>query len=253
MVRRARDQMRSKKLCIYHSLSYSCLAGVCVFILLILWNATAPWNWSNGQFALMCCCFRRNWYTEPCQFLCMMMLQARRYYSKLLQRSNEKVSSIVLSSSITEKLVKYKLFLSLPLNGSFKTCQHRTFPRFSIAIHEMSHNWHIDYSEPCVCTGANLFYSAKIIFLSFFRPLQRPQFVVNPFGEHASPASQRKMSNKKEFTLWLNKKLRELNADENVFGEYIISILEDEETADERQEALEGILSAMIVSTTQNS
>lgn len=61
------------------------------------------------------------------------------------------------------------------------------------------------------------------------------------------------MSNKKEFTQWLNKKLRELNADENVFGEYIISILEDEETADERQEALEGILSAMIVSMKENA
>lgn len=56
------------------------------------------------------------------------------------------------------------------------------------------------------------------------------------------------MPDKKEFTEWLNKKLRELNADENVFGEYIISILEDDDTADERQEALEGILSAMIVS-----
>lgn len=57
------------------------------------------------------------------------------------------------------------------------------------------------------------------------------------------------MSEKKQFTEWLNKKLRELNTDENVFGEYIISILEDAETADERQDGLEGILSEMIVST----
>lgn len=56
------------------------------------------------------------------------------------------------------------------------------------------------------------------------------------------------MSQKKQFTEWLKKKLRELNTDENVFGEYITSILEDEETADERQEALEGILSEIIVS-----
>lgn len=56
------------------------------------------------------------------------------------------------------------------------------------------------------------------------------------------------MAEKKAFTEWLNKKLRELNTDESVFGSYIISILEDEETADERREALEGILSEIIVS-----
>lgn len=51
-----------------------------------------------------------------------------------------------------------------------------------------------------------------------------------------------------EFKKWLNQKLRELDTDESVFGSYIMGILEGEETSDEKREALEGILSAIIVS-----
>ncbi|EDW63263.1 coiled-coil domain-containing protein 43 [Drosophila virilis] len=47
-----------------------------------------------------------------------------------------------------------------------------------------------------------------------------------------------------EFQTWLNDQLRLLNTDESVFGAYIIGILEgEEETQDEKIEALEGILS----------
>ncbi|XP_017859725.1 PREDICTED: coiled-coil domain-containing protein 43 [Drosophila arizonae] len=47
-----------------------------------------------------------------------------------------------------------------------------------------------------------------------------------------------------EFQTWLNDQLRQLNTDESVFGAYIIGILEgEEETQDEKIEALEGILS----------
>ncbi|XP_023161538.1 coiled-coil domain-containing protein 43 [Drosophila hydei] len=47
-----------------------------------------------------------------------------------------------------------------------------------------------------------------------------------------------------EFKTWLNEQLRQLNTDESVFGAYIIGILEgEEETQDEKIEALEGILS----------
>lgn len=52
-----------------------------------------------------------------------------------------------------------------------------------------------------------------------------------------------------EFSQWLNGKLCELNTDESVFGSYINGILEGDETIEEKREALEGILSAIIVST----
>lgn len=47
-----------------------------------------------------------------------------------------------------------------------------------------------------------------------------------------------------EFEVWLGDQLRQINTDESVFGSYIIGILEgDEETQEEKVEALEGILS----------
>ncbi|ALC39038.1 CG9586 [Drosophila busckii] len=47
-----------------------------------------------------------------------------------------------------------------------------------------------------------------------------------------------------EFKAWLNDQLKLLNTDESVFGAYIIGILEGEdETQEEKIEALEGILS----------
>ncbi|KAH8392387.1 hypothetical protein KR215_007123, partial [Drosophila sulfurigaster] len=47
-----------------------------------------------------------------------------------------------------------------------------------------------------------------------------------------------------EFETWLNTQLRLLNTDESVFGAYIIGILEgEEESQEEKIEALEGILS----------
>ncbi|XP_052852546.1 LOW QUALITY PROTEIN: coiled-coil domain-containing protein 43 [Drosophila gunungcola] len=52
------------------------------------------------------------------------------------------------------------------------------------------------------------------------------------------------MSASEEFQSWLNEQLRKLNTDESIFGSYIVGILEgDEETTDEKTEALEGILS----------
>lgn len=55
-------------------------------------------------------------------------------------------------------------------------------------------------------------------------------------------------SDVENFSQWLNGKLRELNTDESVFGSYIASILESDETFDEKREGLEGILAAIIVS-----
>ncbi|XP_016962298.1 coiled-coil domain-containing protein 43 [Drosophila biarmipes] len=51
------------------------------------------------------------------------------------------------------------------------------------------------------------------------------------------------MSASEEFQSWLNEQLRKLNTDENVFGSYIVGILEGDETTEEKTEALEGILS----------
>ena len=51
-----------------------------------------------------------------------------------------------------------------------------------------------------------------------------------------------------QFNSWLNRKLKEFNTDESVFGSYITSILEGDESTEEKTEALEGILSEIIVS-----
>lgn len=51
-----------------------------------------------------------------------------------------------------------------------------------------------------------------------------------------------------DFSTWLDKKLKDLNIDENVFGSYITGILDGDETQEEKTEALDGILSEMIVS-----
>lgn len=51
-----------------------------------------------------------------------------------------------------------------------------------------------------------------------------------------------------DFVPWLNDKLRSLKTDEGVFGSYISSILESEESVDDKKDALEGILSEIVVS-----
>lgn len=50
------------------------------------------------------------------------------------------------------------------------------------------------------------------------------------------------------FSKWLNEKLRSLNTDESVFGAYITGILEGDETIEEKQEALQDIISQIVVS-----
>lgn len=55
------------------------------------------------------------------------------------------------------------------------------------------------------------------------------------------------MSDKDTFNKWLTNKLKSLDTDESVFGTYILGILEGDESKDEKREALEGILSAIIV------
>lgn len=48
------------------------------------------------------------------------------------------------------------------------------------------------------------------------------------------------------FSSWLGNKLKDLNTDENVFGSYITGILDSDETNDEKNEALQGILSEIM-------
>lgn len=45
-----------------------------------------------------------------------------------------------------------------------------------------------------------------------------------------------------DFDKWLSVKLKALNTDESIFGDYIKGILEGEESQDEKIDALEGIL-----------
>ena len=51
-----------------------------------------------------------------------------------------------------------------------------------------------------------------------------------------------------DFEPWLTEKLRSLKTDEGVFGSYISGILETEDSVDEKKDALEGILSEIVVS-----
>lgn len=53
-----------------------------------------------------------------------------------------------------------------------------------------------------------------------------------------------------EFEPWLNDKLKALNTDESVFGSYISGILDGDESFDDKKEALEGILSEIVVRIT---
>lgn len=58
---------------------------------------------------------------------------------------------------------------------------------------------------------------------------------------------QKSKQSTNEFTSWLQNKLTELNTDPDVFGSYIAGILDGEETLDEKREALNDILSEIIV------
>lgn len=57
-----------------------------------------------------------------------------------------------------------------------------------------------------------------------------------------------KMATGENFVKWLNSKLRELKTDENVYGSYVVGILDGDESIEEKREALEEILSQIIVS-----
>lgn len=49
-----------------------------------------------------------------------------------------------------------------------------------------------------------------------------------------------------DFPNWLKEKLKELNTDETVFGIYIQGILDSDESPEEQNEALQGILSEIL-------
>ncbi|KAM6905551.1 coiled-coil domain-containing protein 43 [Xenentodon cancila] len=49
-----------------------------------------------------------------------------------------------------------------------------------------------------------------------------------------------------EFESWLKDRLDELDADREVYGAYILGVLHEEESDDEKQDALQGILSAFL-------
>ena len=50
-----------------------------------------------------------------------------------------------------------------------------------------------------------------------------------------------------EFESWLNDRLDSLEVDREVYGTYILGVLEEEESDEEREDALQGILSAFVV------
>ena len=50
-----------------------------------------------------------------------------------------------------------------------------------------------------------------------------------------------------EFESWLNDRLDSLEVDREVYGAYILGILAEEESDEEKEDALQGILSAFLV------
>lgn len=50
-----------------------------------------------------------------------------------------------------------------------------------------------------------------------------------------------------EFESWLNDRLDSLEVDREVYGAYILGILQEEESDEEKGDALQGILSAFLV------
>lgn len=50
-----------------------------------------------------------------------------------------------------------------------------------------------------------------------------------------------------EFESWLNDRLDSLEVDRDVYGTYILGVLQEEETDEEKEDALNGILSAFVV------
>lgn len=51
-----------------------------------------------------------------------------------------------------------------------------------------------------------------------------------------------------EFENWLNERLDSLEVDREVYGAYILGVLQEEENDEEQKDALQGILSAFLVS-----
>lgn len=51
-----------------------------------------------------------------------------------------------------------------------------------------------------------------------------------------------------EFENWLNERLDTLEVDREVYGAYILGVLQEEENDEEQKDALQGILSAFLVS-----
>lgn len=56
-----------------------------------------------------------------------------------------------------------------------------------------------------------------------------------------------------EFENWLNDRLDSLEVDREVYGAYILGVLQEEENDDEKKDALQGILSAFLVSARRMS
>lgn len=55
------------------------------------------------------------------------------------------------------------------------------------------------------------------------------------------------MADAGEFEKWLNDRLDSLEVDQEVYGAYILGILQEEESDEEKEDALLGILSAFLV------
>lgn len=50
-----------------------------------------------------------------------------------------------------------------------------------------------------------------------------------------------------EFESWLNDRLDSLEVDREVYGAYILGVLQEEEADEEKEDALQGILAAFLV------
>ncbi|KAL3986804.1 Ras-related protein Ral-A [Sarotherodon galilaeus] len=74
----------------------------------------------------------------------------------------------------------------------------------------------------------------------------QPSCIVGPKGaKMAAP-----LTDAGEFESWLNDRLDSLEVDREVYGAYILGILQEEETDEEKEDALQGILSAFLEENT---
>ena len=108
---------------------------------------------------------------------------------------------------------------------------------------------------PCLAsTQAPTHFSHAIVYLGAWNRLESVAIHVTIYevptrDNKMADGTSCKLSNGcgGEFENWLSARLRTLGLDEDVFGSYVVGVLDSEDTDEERKDALIGILEGMTV------